>query len=98
MTTSHTPADLALLDALERTRLTRLGSVVEAEVQGQDGDTYRVRIDGSAWACSCPRAVYAGRNGRPCKHVGALRLIRSTLPLTLGGAAETAHHPQRRTP
>lgn len=76
----------ATLDALDRLTITRLGSVVEAEVSGHDGTTYRTRLDGAAWACSCPAAIYSGRRGsRPCKHAQALALVRSTLPPTLGG-------------
>lgn len=75
----------AVLDALDRMAIIRLGQVVEADVLGHDGSAYRVRIDGDSWTCSCPRAVYAGRRGGPCKHALALRRIRSTLPPTLGG-------------
>lgn len=92
MSTTFAPADLALLDALDRTRLVRLGAVIEAEVQARDGSTYRCRLDGAAWACSCPAAVYAGRSADPCKHARALGLIRSTLPETLGGTAQPHHH------
>ncbi len=91
MTTTYTPADLALLDALARLTLTRLGPVIEAEVQGRDGTPYRVRLDGSAWACSCPSAIYGGRHATPCKHARSLALIRAALPQTLGGTAESNH-------
>lgn len=83
--TPYTPRDLALLDALDRLRLTRLGAVIEAEVSGRDGTQYRTRIDGPSWACSCPAAVYGGRRGEPCKHARVLRLVASTLPTALGG-------------
>ena len=89
--TAYTPADLSVLDALARTRLTRLGAVIEAKTTGRDSSTYRVRLDGSSWACSCPAAVYGGRSAAPCKHARALRIVRSALPETLGGTAE-AHH------
>lgn len=95
--TAFTPADLALLDALDRLRLTRLGSVIEAEVQGRRGTPYRVRLDGTAWACSCPAAIYGGRKADPCKHARALRIICAAFPLTLGGTAE-ANHPNRKEP
>lgn len=87
MTNTYKLADLTLLNALERTRLTRLGDIIEARVLGCDGgNPYRVRIDGSTWACSCPAAVYAGRrNGNACKHVSALRILRSALPPAFGG-------------
>lgn len=85
MTATYTPADLSVLDALARLTLTRLGSVIEADVQGRDGTPYRCRLDGTAWACSCPAAVYSGRKAEPCKHARALRLIRSALPTPLGG-------------
>lgn len=90
--TTFTPADLSVLDALNRTRLVRLGSVIEAEAQGRGGSTYRVRLDGGAWACSCPAAIYSGRKAEPCKHTRALALVRSTLPSTLGGTAESHHN------
>lgn len=90
--TTFTPADLALLDALDRTRLVRLGSVIEAEVQGRDGTRYRTRLDGQSWACSCPSAIYGGRTVQPCKHARVLRMIRSALPEPLGGTAEANHH------
>lgn len=79
--------DRALIDALDRLRVTRLGHVIEAEVRGNDRTSYRVRVDGQSWACSCPAAIYAGRRGKACKHTQALRIIRRTLPLTFGGAA-----------
>lgn len=82
-----TPQDLCLLDVMTRTRITRLGQVVEAEVTRRDSTTYRVRLDGTAWACSCPAAVYGGRTGEPCKHAKALRLLRATLPAAFGGSA-----------
>lgn len=83
--TDYTPADLSLLDSLARTHLTRMGEVVEADVAARDGNAYRVRLDGSAWACSCPAATYGGRGAEPCKHARALRIIRATLPPSLGG-------------
>lgn len=92
MTTTYTPADLSVLDALARTRLTRLGQVIEAQITGRDGSTYRVRLGGDAWACSCPSAVYSGRRADPCKHTRALRIIRAALPLTLGGTAGAHTH------
>lgn len=94
MTTTYTPADLCLLDALDRLRLTRLGSAIEAEIRARDGSTYRTRLDGTAWACSCPAAIYGGRSAAPCKHARALLLIRAALPPTLGGTAEPHHHTQ----
>lgn len=92
MTTPYSPTDLALLDALDRTRLTRLGAVIEAEIQARNGSTYRTRLDGSSWACSCPAAIYGGRSAAPCKHATALRILRAALPLTLGGTAECHHN------
>lgn len=89
--TAYTPADLSLLDALTRLRLTRLGAVIEAEVTGRHGTGYRVRLDGASWACSCPSAVYGGRSATPCKHTRALALIRSALPETLGGTPLSSH-------
>lgn len=95
--TVFTPADLALLDCLARTRLTRLGAVIEAEVRGRDGSLYRTRLNGARWACSCPAAIYGGRSAAPCKHATALRLVRAALPEPLGGTAE-ANHPHRKEP
>lgn len=89
MTTSYAPADLVLLHALDRLILTRLGPVIEAEVQGSDARTYRTRLDGSSWACSCPAAIYGGRKADACKHARALRLIRRTLPPALGGTPKS---------
>lgn len=83
--TTYAPAPDALLDALDRLRLTRLGRVIEAEVQGRDGSIYRTHLDGQRWACSCPAAVYSGRKAEPCKHARALRLLAGALPITLGG-------------
>jgi len=90
--TTFTPTDLALLDALARTRLTRLGAVIEAEIEARDGSTYRCRLVGQSWACSCPAAIYGGGSAQPCKHARALRIIRAALPLTLGGIAECHHN------
>lgn len=79
MTTYTTPSD-ALLDALTRLTVTRLGAVTEAEVSGNDGSRYRVRLGHrGSWACSCPSAIYGPRT-RLCKHAMALRILRDALP------------------
>ncbi|MDN5796721.1 MAG: SWIM zinc finger domain-containing protein [Intrasporangium sp.] len=79
--TTYTNASDALLDALTRMEVTRLGDVTEAEVMGSSG-TYRVRLQGRSWTCSCPSAVYTARRTRPCKHAMALRILRDALPKT----------------
>lgn len=85
---TDTPTDLTVLDALDRMTLTRLGRVIEAKVASRHGyRTYRVRIDGDRWACSCPTVRYRGQRADPCKHVRALAIVARTLPEMLGGVA-----------
>lgn len=89
-TTSPTTAEAcAVLAALHRLTITTITAAhLEAAcARTAPGDpAYRVRVGpGRRWACSCPRAVYGGRRGEPCKHAAALRLLAGALPEPMRG-------------
>lgn len=70
----YTDEDLALLDALSHTTITRIErETIEARVWDRDG-VHDPFIAGSVWGCGC-----SAPKCEPCPHAGALYLIRAAL-------------------